>query len=271
MRAQKRKMADRGTRSGKKKIAGSNFNPIRDDLPVRTVRSSANDEINDTVIVHPNEDDLRAIGASNFGASIMDNAVVERTVVTTPSVDNEAAPVNGSVAMKAPSSTVTAAPSVTRPSVDEQPIAGTSASLFGVPKNVTSGAVRKEPQPMRIVIDPAINAESVRQLVEIDGRTLENIQRENAQRAAIDSAHRAAAMAAQRERPPSLNVITLNELWEETMNLGFLTQSKHAIQIRCDLAKQNYNEFMEELKDRYRRAAVTGEAEQSATRTGDMW
>lgn len=54
------------------------------------------------------------------------------------------------------------------------------------------------------------------------------------------------------------------------MNLGFLTQSKHAIQIQCVLAKQNYDEFMEELKVRYRRAAVTSDAERIAEERGEV-
>lgn len=260
-------MADRNTRSGKKQIAGSHFNPIRDDLPVRTVRSSASDEISDTVVVHPNEDDLRAIGASNFDASVLDATVVERTVVKAPSVVSATA-LNGSVGMKAPSSTTTAASNTTGRTVGEQPIAGTSAS-FRVPKN-TSGVIRKEPTPMRIVIDPAIDPESVRHLVEIEGRTLESIQRENEQREAVSSAHREAANTAQHMRPVSLNVMALNELWEETMNLGFLGQSKHAIQIRCDLAKQNFDEYMDELKVRYRRATVTTDAERIAEERGEV-
>lgn len=294
----------RKTRSTKKRATEKNFNAVQHSPQVRRENTSNNDDLADTVMVHPNEDDLRSIGIDQLSlvvndaatnAAVQTNAESVEATVNVPIAVSTAthSPVN--MAENATSSSASAPMAVenmrsTAPpwrvmAERASPQPGTSAQLVGVSAkslndrasatipgactnredgalssrpvaNITyGGAIPRRSQPARVVISPVFNQDAIRDYVEIDGRTLETIRRENEEHEAI--------IAVQRMR--SIHVDALQRMWDEILRVDFLAQSKHALQIRGDLAKQNFDEYMLEVKERHRRLTSVNDYEVIAT------
>lgn len=246
---------------------------------VRREHASVSDDLADTVMVHSNEDDLRSIGidrvdlnandaatssemqtnAENAEATVNDPVAVLPVANTFVNMATNATSANA-IVMPNTENTPLAAPPQRVVAERSEPRAGTSASLVGVSarsfgdrasaiipdactvrvsgapstrsdaNGVFGGAVPQRSQPARVVISPAFSQDAIRDYVEIDGRTLDSIRRENEEHEAL--------IAAQRMR--SIHVDALQRMWAEGLRVDFLTQSKHALQIRGDLAKQNF-------------------------------
>lgn len=270
---------ERNTRSKKKFIAGSSFNPIRDDvLPQQIGQSSNNDDLNDTITVHPNEEDLRTLGVNNGFQGSGDETVIERSVSVQA---NHAAPSftvggenaassfgisNMAASSSALSNNATAAPSENMRSVAAQQIVSSLPGVSGVSTNISvastqsTGAIPKQ-QPHRIVIDTAQYA-NVAGINEIDGRSLRNVQRENERHGV--------SIGLQHVNNWSINVNGLNKLWDDTMKVEFLAQSKHAVQIRCDLAKQYFDDYRVDLNEKFKKATSVDEAGRLATERDEV-
>lgn len=246
----KRKMTDRSTRSGKRYIAGSSFVPSHDDVQPQSLLND------DSVVIHPSENDYRTIGAGHEKEE-HSNAVFERTraeqtkastsvptigtLTSTSAVTNDAvvatvdvAPLFVTASTSMNSRVVTTVPSVIEPPIVQQNFVSNISTSFAALQPVMSASSLRTgtiPKQMRIVVDRSIPPEVVRPYVETDGRTLESIMRENAEHDATIE------LASQR----SINANSLNNLWNDTMKTEFLSQSKHMLQIRCDLAQKNLN------------------------------
>lgn len=244
---------DRNTRSKARHVVGSNFNPIRDELPQAQMdQASNNDDLSDVVLGHPNNDDLQAIGIANVHDVAESSSANHRQMIERPFTSSVASMVSTPAAISSQACTNDAmqAPSEIGRRMGE-PEDGTFAVSVGATTNRSAAPIR--------------NTGTIPRQRQTTNENDNNFQSDDARRydGQIDRVENAQMQGddAQGNMEWSINVDALNNLWDESLNVIFLTHSKHAIQIRCDLAKEYFTEYKVDLKEKLKQAKSVAERE----------